>query len=139
MRAHEWAPLPLRLVLGAGFIIHGYPKVFAGAAREQFAGSLGGLGVPLPEVVAWLVGLLEFFGGIALVVGVLTVPVALLGIANMLAAMFLVHLPNGFKFTNQPPGIEVNLLYIAGFLALVATGAGVLSVDRAFVRWRSRR
>ena len=82
----------------------------------------------------------EFFGGVALVLGLLTWLVSALLTVEMLFAMVLVHLPHGFgavKITGMSdrgpvfgmPGYEVNLLYIAGLLALFLGGPGPLSVD----------
>lgn len=101
----------------------------------MFAGMLQSLAIPAPEIMAWLVGILEFFGGIALILGILVRPIAFLLIINMLVAMFKVHLSQGFNFmhitgmtetgpTFGVPGYEVNLLYIAGLLSLLLSGAG---------------
>lgn len=128
---HTIAPLPLRLMLGIAFIYHGYPKLFDGQERAGFVEMLGGLGVPLPEVMGWVVGIVEFGGGIALLLGAATLVATSLLIIQQLGAMFLVHWPNGFAFTNEPPGIEVNLLFIAMLLALLLGGAGAFSVDGA--------
>jgi putative oxidoreductase len=125
---NDWASLPLRLILGFGFAYHGYPKLFGG--HEMFAGMLTNLGIPAPGLMAWMVGMLEFFGGILLIAGAFVSIIAVLSIINMLVAMFTFHLPNGFNFMASPPGYEVNLLYIAGFAALLLGGAGAVSVDR---------
>ncbi len=131
---NEYANLPLRLVLGFGFIYHGYPKLFGGHA--MFAGMLQNLGIPAAGPAAWGVGLVEFFGGIALVAGAFVSIVSLLGIANMAVAIFTFHLPNGFNAMSSPPGYEVPLLYLAGFLVLVLGGAGALSLDGWLVERR---
>jgi len=136
----ELAPLPLRLVLGSGFAYHGFPKIFTITGHGGMSSMLQGLGFPVPGVTAWLVGALEFFGGIALIAGAFTALIATLGTIEMLVALFMVHLPNGFSFLNITgetgtgptfgmPGFEVNLLYIAGFLALLLGGAGAFSID----------
>lgn len=126
---NDWAPLPLRLGMGAGFIIHGYPKLFTDQGHAGLASTIEGAGLPLPELMAWMSGGVEFFGGILLIIGAFVPIVAALGIVNMLAAMFIVHWGHGFAFTSNPPGIEVNVLYIAGFLALILGGAGAMSFD----------
>lgn len=137
----EWAGVPLRLVLGFGFAYHGFPKLFTGQGHDMFVGMLQGIGVPAAGLMSWVVGIVEFFGGLALIAGAFVAIVSILGIVNMLVALFTVHLPNGFNFLNITgmsetgptfgmPGIEVNLLYIAGFLALALGGAGAISVDR---------
>ncbi|MGH7505181.1 MAG: DoxX family protein [Longimicrobiales bacterium] len=137
----EWAPLPLRLVLGFGLAYHGFPKLFTAEGRASIAGMLGGLGVPAPGIMGWVVGTVEFVGGVLLIVGAFVAVVSLLAIIDMVVAMLLVHLPQGFNFMHITgmteaglefgmPGYEVNLLYIAGLLALLLGGAGALSVDR---------
>jgi putative oxidoreductase len=107
---------------------------------------LQNLGVPAPVVAAWGVAVVEFVGGVALVLGAFVSVAALLLIIEMLVAMFKVHLAAGFNFVHITgmtdagpkfglPGYEVNLLYIAGLLALLICGASALSVDKL----RSRR
>ncbi|MGH7458689.1 MAG: DoxX family protein [Longimicrobiaceae bacterium] len=136
----DWAPLPLRLVLGFGFIYHGYPKLFTAEGQQMFVGMLQQIGVPAPGLTSWLVGAVEFFGGLALILGIGVTIVAVLGIIEMLVAMFTVHLPHGFNFMNITgmgpegpefgmPGYEVNLLYLAGFAALALLGAGRFSLE----------
>jgi putative oxidoreductase len=137
----DHAPLPLRLMLGIGLAYHGFPKLFTAQGHDSFAGMLQGMGFPAAEPLAWAVGAFEFFGGLMLIAGAFTALIAALGVIEMAVAMFMVHLPAGFNFMNITgtgpagptfgmPGYEVNLLYIAGFLALVIGGAGALSVDR---------
>ena len=135
---NEWAPLPLRLILGLGFVIHGWEKIADGT--KGFQGMLQMTGIPGGAAMAWFVALLEFLGGLALILGAFVLIVSVLLIINMLVAMVTVHLPHGFSFLNITgmgpegptfgmPGYEVNLLYIAGLLALVLGGAGLYSVD----------
>lgn len=132
-------PLPLRLMLGFGFLYHGIPKLSA-AGHQDLVGMMQGIGMPLPELMAWGTGLFEVLGGAMLLAGLWVVPVAAIGIVQMAVAMFTVHLPHGFNFINITgmteagpqfgmPGYEVNLLYIAGFLSLMLLGAGAASVD----------
>lgn len=123
----EYAALPLRLILGGAFVAHGLQKILGGI--EGTAGFFGSIGIPAPGLTAWAVALLETVGGLMLIAGAFVPIVSVLLILTMLGAMFTVHWQNGFFFMNQPPGIEVNLLYIAGLLALVVGGAGALSVD----------
>lgn len=134
------APVPLRLVLGFGLIYHGLPKVFSSAGYNGFVLMLRDIGFPAAGILALGVGLFEFIGGIALIAGAYTSLIASLGFLEMVVAMFAVHISMGFNFINiigtSPsgplyglPGYEVNLLYMAGFLALILGGAGLFSVD----------
>ena len=137
----QWAPLPLRLILGISFIYHGFPKVSSLEGNQKFAEVLGRLDVPVPAVMAWVVGLVEVVGGVALIIGAFVVVASALLVVNMLVAMFKVHLAAGFSIINIKgmgsdgpifglPGYEMNLLYIAALLALMLAGAGSLSVDQ---------
>src|SRR5262245_45780741 len=135
----RWAPLPLRLVIGYGFIAHGWAKLNRGPT--EFARLLDQIGAPLPELTAWVSTLIEILGGVAILAGAFVAVVSVPLIVMMLVAMFTVHLRYGFSAINTiglttdgpqfgPPGYEVNLLYIAGLLALMLGGAGALSIDR---------
>ncbi len=140
----KWAPLPLRLILGVGFVYHGAPKLFTAEGHEMFLGMLQNIGVPAAGLMAWLVGIVELLGGLALIAGAFVSVATVLLIINMLVALFTVHLPNGFSFIHVTdmtdagpqfgmPGYEVNLLYIAGLLALLLRGPSHLSVDQRLV------
>ena len=144
----NWAALPLRLIIGFGFAAHGFAKLSRGP--EGFASILQVLGVPAPSFMAWATALIEFFGGLAIIAGAFVPFVSIPLIIIMLTAMFTVHLPYGFSSItlkrmteNGPefgsPGYEVNLLYIAGLLALVLGGAGAFSIDRWLAARRSNR
>jgi len=140
----RWAPLPLRLIVGYGFIAHGYAKLSRGP--ETFAAVLHTIGVPLPHLLAWLTTLVELVGGSAILLGAF-VPVAAAPMAIVLVtAMLTIHLPYGFFSVKLvevsasgtrfgPVGYEVILLYLAALAAVVAGGAGPLSVDA----WRRGR
>src|SRR5438105_4275170 len=94
----QWAPLPLRIMLGVGFLYHGWPKVFSSDGHQGFVGMLGSLGVPAPVITAWLVALAEVGGGLALIAGAFVAIASVVLIVDMVVAMFAVHLPNGFNF-----------------------------------------
>ncbi len=144
-----WAPIPVRLMLGVGFLYHGTPKLFTAGGHQQFVALLQRVGIPLPSVSSWVVGLVETVGGLCFLAGAFVALFAILNILNMAVAMLTVHLPNGFNFihitgmTDQGPvfgmpGFEVNLLYIAALAALLIGGAGALSLDGR-VRAAARR
>jgi len=124
----------LRVVLGVTFVAHGSPKLFQGGVGG-LGGMLGQIGVPLPDVVAWLVALTEFFGGVALIVGLVVTPVALLLSLHMLMGIILVHAPAGWyvlgsQAQHPPGGVEFNVLLIAGLLTLVLAGPGAAALGR---------
>jgi putative oxidoreductase len=142
-RWRSWAPLPLRLVIGYGFMAHGWAKLSRGPAG--FARLLEQIGAPLPEATAWASTLIEILGGLAILAGAFVAAVSIPLIVMMLVAMFTVHLRYGFSAINTigltadgpqfgPPGIEVNLLYVASLLALILQGAGPLSIDGLLAR-----
>jgi putative oxidoreductase len=141
----QWVPLPLRLVIGIGFMVHGWAKLSRGPS--DFAKLLTQIGAPLPEATAWVSTFVELLGGLAIFVGAFVEVVSVPLIVMMLVAIFTVHLKYGFSSINTigltpngpkfgPPGYEVNLLYIAGLLALFLGGAGELSFDRLLSRRR---
>jgi putative oxidoreductase len=139
----QWAPLPVRLMIGFGFVAHGWAKLSRGPGG--FAKLLEQIGAPLPEATAWVSTLIEILGGLAILAGAFVAAVSVPLIVMMLVAMFTVHLRYGFSAINTigltadgpqfgPPGYEVNLLYIAGLLALILGGAGHFSIDRLLAR-----
>src|SRR6266850_7564176 len=139
----QWAPLPLRLMIGYGFMAHGWAKLSRGPTG--FAKLLEHIGAPLPEATAWVSALIEILGGLAILAGAFVAVASIPLIVTMLVAMFTVHLRYGFSAINtigltadgpqfSPPGYEVNLLYIACLLALILLGAGPFSIDRLLAR-----
>jgi len=141
----RWAPIPLRLIVGYGFMQHGFAKLSRGP--DAFAVVLHAIGVPAPHLMAWLTTLIEIFGGLAVLLGAL-VPLASLPMAAvLLVAIFTVHLPYGFSSIKLmsvtagraqfgPPGYECDLLYLACLSALVIGGSGPMAIDGYFRRKR---
>jgi putative oxidoreductase len=134
----RWAPIPLRLIVGYGFMQHGFAKLSRGP--DAFAVVLHAIGVPAPHLMAWFTTLIEIFGGLAVLLGAL-VPIASLPMAAvLLVAMFTVHLPYGFSSIKLmsvtagraqfgPPGYECDLLYLACLAALAIGGSGPMAID----------
>src|SRR5215472_16371734 len=118
----RWAPLPVRLIVGLGFMEHGFAKVFRGP--DAFIAILHALGVPAPHLVAWITIFTEIGGGLAVILGGFVAIVAVPMAAVLLVAVFTVHLPYGFSSIKLiavtaagaqfgPPGYECDLLYLA--------------------------
>ena len=115
----------LRIVLGVTFILHGGQKLFV-YGFAGVSGAFQGMGIPFPGIAGPLTGLVEFFAGLALVVGLLT-RLAGVGLAiTMLGAIAFVHLAAGFF---APTGFEYPLALLAATSTLAFTGAGRFSLD----------
>lgn len=130
-RYGDWASLVLRLALGAIFIVHGGQKLFGwmgGGGIDGTADFFALIGIPAAALAAWVVALVEFGGGVALVVGLFTrVAGALLAI-DMIVALLTVHLDRGFLASNN--GYEFVLILGAASIALVLTGSRRWSIDQ---------
>jgi putative oxidoreductase len=138
-----WYSLPLRLIVGYGFMEHGYAKLARGP--EGFVHILAALGIPMPELAAWATILVELLGGLAVLVGALIPLASIPMIVVLLVEIVTVHLPNGFSSIKLQsvtaggvhfgqPGYETDLLYMAALIALVFGGSGPLSLDRLITR-----
>ena len=134
-----YVAIPLRLIVGYGFVAHGLAKWSKGP--EVFAGILQAMGVPLPHFMAWLTIVTEIVAGIAFLIGAFVTLASIPAIILLSVAIFTVHLPYGFSsiklmsFNNGraqfgPPGYECDLLYIASIVALVLCGPSPWSVDK---------
>src|SRR6187399_2122725 len=137
-RLQRWAAMPLRLIVGYGFIAHGYAKVMNGP--DHFAASLRALGVPAPHLMAWATIGFELIGGLAVLVGAYIPIISLPLTVILLVAVVTVHLPYGFSSIKLrsvtaagpqfgPPGYETDLLYIAALATLVLGGSGPFTLD----------
>jgi putative oxidoreductase len=138
-----WALLPLRVVVGIGFLLHGLAKINRGPAT--FASLLEHIGAPYPLATAWMVTCVEVLGGILLIIGFLVTLVSIPLIISMLVALFTVHIHYGFSSINTigltpsgpvfgPPGYEINLLYIVALIAPALSSPTAGSVDRILFR-----
>lgn len=130
--------LPLRLIVGFGFVMHGYAKLARGP--ESFIHILAVLGVPAPFLMAWATILVELVCGALMLAGLFIPLISVPMVVVLLVAIFTVHLPNGFSSIKLEsvtgagahfgqPGYETDLLYIAAIVALVLGGSGPLSID----------
>lgn len=116
----------LRVVVGIVFLMHGYQKLFK-FGFHGVAGMFGHIGIPLPAFFAVVVTLVEFVGGILLIVGLATRIAAGLIAIDMLVAILAVHLKNGFF---NPMGFEFPLTLLAAAICLMLAGGGSLSLKR---------
>jgi putative oxidoreductase len=117
---YNFAPIPLRIITGIGFMIHGLPKLQDIPNTQNSFMNMG-----LPPELAIIIGLLEFIGGLAILLGIFTRIAAGLLAINMIGAILLVKLSKGFI-----DGYELDLLYLAIMISLILTGPGNLSIEK---------
>jgi len=129
-----WSPLPLRVVAGIIFIVHGGQKLFV-YGIGGFAGALSQMGIEPAMFWSVIVTLVEFLGGIAVLIGLFTRWAALLLAVDMAVAVVVVHFPKGF-FTSQG-GFEFPLTLLGVCLSLLLSGAGPFSLDGLLGRERA--
>ena len=125
----------LRIVAGLTFAAHGSQKLFGwfgGYGLEGVGQWMESIGLAPGYLMALMAGSAEFFGGLALIVGLLVRPAAAVLAVTMLVAIFTVHLANGFFMSNN--GYEFALALLAISVALVFEGAGKLSLDGNIAR-----
>jgi putative oxidoreductase len=134
----RWSPIPLRMIVGYGFMQHGFAKLSRGP--DAFAAILQAMGVPVPHLMAWLTILSELLGGAAVLFGAFVTIASVPMTAVLLTAMLKVHLQYGFSSIKLlavtpagakfgPVGYEIILLYIACLAALVIGGSGPFAID----------
>nr|WP_181210456.1 DoxX family protein [Psychrobacter sp. D2]MBA2057929.1 DoxX family protein [Psychrobacter sp. D2] len=126
------AALILRVPVGLILMAHGSQKLFGWFGGNGLAGTAGWLssmGMEPGFLMAILAGGAEFFGGLALVLGLLTRPAALVAAFTMLVAIFSVHINNGLFVADG--GYEYALVLMVALIALAIQGGGYLSMDNA--------
>jgi putative oxidoreductase len=134
-----WGPLAVRLPIGIIFVAHGAQKLFGafgGYGLEGTGQFMASLGLAPGYVMALLAGSAEFFGGLALLFGVLVRPAAAALAFAMLVAIFSVHVDKGLFMANN--GYEFALALLAASVSLLVSGAGRLSVDATLARATAR-
>jgi putative oxidoreductase len=120
----SFAPLPIRIMAGIAFIMHGLPK-FEGMDKTQgFFGSLG-----LPPELALPIALLEVIGGFALILGIATRIASVLFIIEMSGAILSAKITKGFV-----GGYELDLLLLAIAVSLLISGPGRVSIERDILK-----
>jgi putative oxidoreductase len=128
-----WHALPLRLMVGFGFMQHGYAKLARGP--DAFISILHAMGMPFADLLGWATIGIELLGGLLVLLGAVIPLAAIPMLVVLIVATVTVHLPNGFSSIKLlsydamgahfgQPGYETDLLYAAGLLALCLGGAG---------------
>jgi putative oxidoreductase len=130
---HGWGIGILRVVVGIVFLMHGGQKLFVWGFGAV-AAFMAKVGIPVPMLAAVVVTLVEFLGGLALVLGLFTRWAAIPLAINMGVAILAVHLPAGFFLPN---GYEFALTLLGANAALILLGSGEASLDRLLAGRRS--
>jgi putative oxidoreductase len=134
----DWFAIPLRLIVGYGFLEHGYAKLVRGP--DEFIAILHAIGMPFAFFLGWATIIIEVAGGLFILCGAFVPLASVPMIVVLLVATFTLHRPNGFSSIKLiaydtsgahfgPPGYETDLLYVAALLALCFGGAWPLSLD----------
>ncbi|MCG3728811.1 DoxX family protein [Vibrio cincinnatiensis] len=131
----SYAPLALRIPVGIILMAHGAQKLFGwfgGYGLEGTGQWMASIGLEPGVFMAFLAGSGEFFGGLFLLIGLLTRPAALVTAFTMIVAIFTVHIDNGLFMANN--GYEFGLALLAATVSLLISGAGNMSIDRLISR-----
>lgn len=126
----SFAPLALRVPVGITFVAHGAQKLFGAFGGYGLEGTgqwMASIGLEPGYLMAFLSGSAEFFGGLLILLGLLTRPASLLLAFTMLVAIFSVHAANGLFMANN--GYEFGLALLAASVSLVISGSGKISLD----------
>lgn len=129
------APMILRVGIGLTLMPHGAQKLFGlfgGYGLSGTAQWMDSIGLSPGIVMATLAGSAEFFGGLALVLGLLTRPAAAVTAFTMLVAIFSVHISNGFFMSNG--GFEYAFALLVATISLILSGGGRYSIDQKLTK-----
>ena len=131
----SFSTLALRIPIAIIFIAHGAQKLFAwfgGYGLEGTGQWMASIGLEPGYLMALLAGSAEFFGGIALLIGLLTRPTAFILSLTMIVAIVSVHLANGLFLSNN--GYEFGLALLAASVSLMLSGSGSYSLDNLLAK-----
>jgi putative oxidoreductase len=142
LRTSPWAPLPLRAALGIALIVHGGIKLFVPGGHDNIAYLVGQLGAPLPDLMGWVIGIVEFFGGLGMILGVFFPVSTGLNVLNFAFLLVLGGLAGGIP---QPlaggdplPQFREGFLMLAASLTLFLGGPGRFAIDTLRHRTKQR-
>lgn len=147
-RLRPWTPLLLRVIVGYGFMAHGYAKLSRGP--EQFISIVTAIGIPMPHLMGWATIIVQLVGGLCVLLGAWVILWSIPMAAILIVAAVTVHWPNGFSSIKLQsvidgraqfgqPGYETDLLYLICIAVLVAGGAGPYAVDNMIARKMDHR
>lgn len=134
-----WSPLAMRLAVGVIFTAHGAQKLFGWFGGYGLEGSgqfMESIGLAPGYLMALLAGSAEFFGGLALILGLLVRPASVVLAVTMVVAIFSVHFDKGLFMSNN--GYEYGLALLVVSISLAISGAGRASIDRVLQRSLAR-
>lgn len=128
----DYAPLPLRVAIGFGLVLHGGIKLFAAGGHANIVYLIGQLGVPFPDVMGWLVGVVEFGGGLGILLGTWFTVATIANALNLGGLLVLGALAGGIPAPRPGgdplPGFREAFLILAGVASLLLSGPGRLAL-----------
>jgi putative oxidoreductase len=131
----SYAPLSLRLAIGLGLLLHGGIKLFAAGGHANIAYLIGQLGVPFADVMGWVVGVVEFGGGLGILLGVWFKPATIANIVNLGGLLMLGAIAGGIPAPlpggDPLPSFEEAFLILAGVVSLLLSGPGRFALKRS--------
>lgn len=132
----QLAPLPLRLVIGIGLMTHGGIKLFADGGHENIAYLIGKLGVPFADLMGWVVGAVEFGGGLGIFLGLMFNLVIIVNILNIGGLLVLSAISGGIPAPlpggDPLPEFREAFLILAGLVSLLLSGLGKYAIQDYF-------